>query len=59
MPSGLNTLNFDQANGTENFYGKTKELAVFKEALIDAELESLTSWISFVEMATDLEYTLE
>jgi hypothetical protein len=59
MPSGLNTLNFDQANGTENFYGKTKELAVFKEALTDAELESLTSWISFVEMATDLEYTIE
>ena len=58
MPSGLDTLNFDQANGTEDFYGNTKELAVFKEALTDAELESLTSWVSFTEMATDLEYTL-
>ena len=59
MPSGLNTLNFDQANGTEDFYGKTKELAVFKRALTDLELESLTSWDSFIEMATELEYTIE
>lgn len=59
LHSGLNTLNFDIGNGSNDFYGKTKELAVFKEALTDAELESLTSWVSFTEMATDLEYTLE
>lgn len=55
----INTLNFDGGDGGNDFYGKTKELAVFKEALTDAELESLTSWVSFTEMATDLEYTLE
>ena len=43
----------------EDFYGKTKELSVFKEALTDLELETLTSWVSFTQMATDLEYTLE
>jgi len=41
------------------FNGNVKCVAVFKEALTDAELESLTSWVSFTEMATDLEYTLE
>ena len=59
MPSGLSQINFNKGDGVDDFYGNTKELAVFKEALTDAELESLTSWISFVEMATDLEYTLE
>ena len=58
-PIGLNILEFQEADGSSDFYGKTKELAVFKEALTDAELESLTSWISFTEMATDLEYTVE
>lgn len=56
----LNKLQFNEGDGSgNNFYGKTKALAVFKEALTDAELESLTSWVSFVEMATDLEYTIE
>jgi hypothetical protein len=55
----LNDISFDVGGGTQQFRGKTKELAVFKEALTDAELENLTSWVSFTEMATDLEYTLE
>ena len=59
VATGLNTLALQDDNGSEQFRGKTKELAVFKEALTDAELESLTSWVSFTEMATDLEYTLE
>ena len=41
------------------FNGNVKSVAVFKEALTDAELQKLTSWVSFTEMATDLEYTLE
>ena len=55
----LNDLSFDSGDGAEDFYGNVKCVAVFKEALTDAELESLTSWVSFTEMATDLEYTLE
>jgi len=57
--SGINNLSFDRGNGGTPFYGNVKSLAVFKEALTDAELESLTSWVSFTEMATDLEYTVE
>ena len=55
----LNQLRFEDGSSFTDFYGKTKELAVFKEALTDAELETLTSWVSFTQMATDLEYTLE
>jgi hypothetical protein len=55
----ISELEFSYFDNSLPFYGKTKELAVFKEALTDAELESLTSWVSFTEMATDLEYTLE
>ena len=43
VPSGLNKLSFDRGDGGQDFYGKTKCLAVFKEALTDAELECLTT----------------
>ena len=59
VPIGLNTLEFAQGSGVQNFYGKCKELAVFGEALSDDELEKLTSWSSFNAMATDLGYTIE
>jgi hypothetical protein len=40
----LDTLNFATSNGTSSpFYGKTKAIAVYKEALTDAELQSLTT----------------
>jgi hypothetical protein len=57
--SGISQLSFDNGAGSANFYGKSKELAVFKEALTDAELEKLTSWVSFTEMATDLNLTIK
>ena len=41
-PTGLNVLDFDSAIGTLNFYGKTKGVYVFNEALTDTELEILT-----------------
>jgi len=40
---GLDRLNFDAGNGSDDFYGKVKSVAVFKEALTDAELQCLTS----------------
>ena len=43
MPTGLNTLNFDKGDGGSEFFGKIKSVAVFKEALTDAELIALTS----------------
>ena len=43
-PIGLNNLQFTDTNGTSNpFFGKTKALAVWKEALSDSELQSLTT----------------
>jgi len=43
IPSGLDLLNFDQGNNTNNFYGKVKQLIYFNEALSDSELQTLTS----------------
>ena len=42
-PIGLDRITFEVGNGTLNFYGKVKALAVYKEALTDAELQSLTT----------------
>ena len=42
-PIGLNELAFDNGAGNDKFFGKTKALAVWKEALSDSELQSLTT----------------
>ena len=42
MPIGLNKLVFDY-NGILHFYGKVKQLQVFKTALTDTELATLTT----------------
>ena len=58
-PTGLNELAFD--DGSANFfYGKTKNLKVFKRAMSDGELYLLTvtQYQSYQEMATALNYTL-
>ena len=43
--SGLDDLSFNNpfGGGTSNFYGNVKSVAVFKEALTDAELQALTT----------------
>ena len=43
MPSGLDRINFDNGSGNQDFYGKVKGLAVYNEALTDAQLIQLTS----------------
>jgi len=52
-------LSFDRGDGINDFYGKTKQLITFKEALTDAELETLTSWASFSDMALSQNYIVE
>ena len=54
----LSELAFDDGQGNSNFNGNVKFVAVFKEALTDSELEQITSWRSFDEMATGQEYTI-
>ena len=57
-PVGINRLDFSTAIGGLRMYAKTKEVAVFKTALTDTELESLSSWDSFSDMATGQLYSI-
>ena len=63
-PIGLNTLALDQAGG-DNFYGKVKQLQVYKTALTDEQLLQLTGesgtdfYESYAEMASALTYTIQ
>jgi len=55
MASGFKSLNFANAtNGTQPFYGNTKEIGYYDTALTDEELETLTSYRSLNEMVTEL-----
>lgn len=58
MPSNLNTLEFNSDGDANPFYGNTKQLQYFDTALTDTDLEQLTSWTSFNEMANALQYTI-
>ena len=42
-PNSLNQISFDRGDNSFFFYGKTKALAVYKEALSDEELTELTT----------------
>jgi len=42
-PIGLNKLAFDRGDDAQKFEGKAKALAVYKESLTDAQLQSLTT----------------
>ena len=55
----LNTLGFNEGDGTDLFYGKTKQIQYFQTALTDSEIEELTSWESFTAMAYGQTYTIE
>jgi hypothetical protein len=59
-PSGLSELAFDDGNGTSDFYGKTKGVYVFNEALTDDELQQLTGpeYNSFAALAAAYNYTV-
>lgn len=59
-PSGLSQLDFDNAAGGDPFYGKTKQLMTFNEALSNEELSDLTGQIntSFVQLANFYNYTI-
>jgi hypothetical protein len=59
VPSGLSELAFDSGGGLSNLYGNTKQIQYFNTALNDSDLETLTSWTSFSEMATSQLYTIE
>jgi len=58
LPSGLNTLSFDNTIG-DAFYSKTKQIQYYNSALTDSELEQLTSWTSFTDMANGQQYSIQ
>ena len=53
----LTELAFDRGDGGEDFYGKTKQIQYFDTT--DIDLEQLTSWDSFRDMAEGQLYTIE
>ena len=59
-PTGLNELAFDDGAGNNDFYGNTKAVAVFKEALSNDLLERLTGegYESFRLLAEANNYTI-
>jgi hypothetical protein len=52
-------LGFEASYGGEQFYGNTKQIQYFDTALNDSDLETLTSWDSFSDMATSQLYSVE
>jgi len=59
LMSGLNELSFDNGTGSGNWYGNTKQVQYYDSALTDSELETLTSWVSFSDMANGQQYIIE
>ena len=59
MPIGLSELSFDKGQNSNPFYGNTKQIQYFDSALNDSDLEKLTSWVSFTDMANGQLYTIE
>ena len=58
-PLNLNNLKIQGSTGFSNFYGNTKQIQYYDSALTDSELETLTSWVSFSDMAEGQLYTIE
>ena len=60
LPTGLNELAFDRGDGGLDFYGNTKALAIFKEALSNNDLELLTGegYNSFAALAAAFNYNV-
>ena len=56
--ANLNRLNFDFGQGSDDFYGNTKQIQYFDTALNDTSLEELTSWDSFSDMAISQLYSV-
>ena len=57
-PIGLDRINFDRGSGFP-FYGNTKQVQYFDSALTNSELETLTSWTSFTDLANGQLYSIK
>ena len=57
--SNLNDLSFFEQGTSNPFYGKTKQLQYYNSALTESELEKITSWTSFTDMAQGQQYSIK
>ena len=57
-PNTLSQLSFERGSGINQFKGKVKQVQVYKEALTDLELEYLTTYGSFTDLANANNYNL-
>ena len=59
--NNLSSLDFynPYLSGSDNFYGSTKQIQYYDSALNDSELETLTSWVSFTDMAQGQQYSIK
>ena len=55
----LTQLSFSNGSGSQPFYGNTKQIQYYDSALNDSDLEKLTSWVSFTDMAEGQLYSIE
>ena len=59
MAIGLSELAFDDGGGANDFYGNTKQIQYFDSALNNSDLEKITSWVSFSDMANSQLYSIK
>ena len=55
----LDAINSNIGNGTQRYSGEIKDLRVYSTVVNDSDLETLTSWDSFSDMAIGQLYTIE
>lgn len=58
-PSGLNIMDYRNSISGDDFYGKTKQIQYYNTVLTDSELEQLTSWTSFTDLANGQLYSIK
>ena len=59
LPNGLSSIDFKSGGNTENFYGSAKQIQYFDSALNDSDLEKITSWTSFTDLANGQTYSIK
>ena len=59
IPSNLNNLSFSSGTGSSILRGNTKQIQYYNTVLTDIELEEISSWTSFSDMANGQLYTIE
>ena len=55
----LTELKFEGADGSGDFYGNIKQIQYFDSALNDSDLEKITSWTSFTDLANGQLYSIK